>query len=151
MATPEDTLRRSRCRIGLLIVFTSTVVGLGYFWESPVVNFSRDGFEAVAGIVPQDLLRLNVYSEDRDFLNYEGVSPPFWDCSHQRCNISSIWGPCYAPHGPVDWEKEVSNVRRHRSPIYHKPPISPRSHAADIADYCRPGFLIIGAGKCGTR
>lgn len=61
------------------------------------------------------------------------------------------WGPCYPPLLPsqqLDWQREVvkaSNLlpaheyRRNRVAV-----------EAGIDGMCRPGFIIIGAGKCGT-
>lgn len=62
------------------------------------------------------------------------------------------WGPCYPPRrttsSSMNWQQEISRAkqlepeheyRRNRDAI-----------AAGIDNMCRPGFIIIGAGKCGT-
>jgi hypothetical protein len=111
------------------------------------INIQDSASVDVGGIVPAALIDL-VYNES-DFVNEQGVIPPYWDCLHGKCNSSQIWGPCYPPHKNVHWTKQVEKYRS-RPPHYQKKePISLDS--SDLSGYCRPGFLIIGAGKCGTR
>jgi hypothetical protein len=104
--------------------------------------------------VPSELLSLGVYASD-DFTNEAGVVPPFWKCS-SPCDTSSsdtkVRGPCYVPSpaARVDWAREA-NLSSKLSPRYHYSSVSARTDASNLADYCRPGFIIIGAGKCGTR
>ena len=102
--------------------------------------------------IPLDLYDLGVYKE-RDFVNERGIRPPFWSNSTSNRNSNNdglpSWGPCYVPRHSVDWQKSVNAAN----------PEQPTSLSAyedghssqDIAGFCRPGFLIIGAGKCGTR
>ena len=118
-----------------------------------------------------------VYTEG-DFQNAAGIAPTFWNCSLDgNCDSNEIWGPCYAPHGIVHWKQEVEKHQQDdimtpsssgaMPPIHfynhgeqqrisggggwnshsQQPPADPN----DMANTCRPGFLIIGAGKCGTR
>jgi hypothetical protein len=101
----------------------------------------------VGGIVPAALIDL-VYNET-DFVNEQGVIPPYWDCLHGKCNSSEIWGPCYPPHKSVHWGKQVEKYRSQPPHYQRKEPLS--GDSTDLSGYCRPGFLIIGAGKCGTR
>jgi hypothetical protein len=98
------------------------------------------------GIVPEELMG-TVYSSE-DFVNDRGIQPPFWDCKGNNCNTTSEWGPCYASHDVVKWEKEVT-VYKSNPPSYTR--ASYMSQSTDLAGLCRPGFIIIGAGKCGTR
>jgi hypothetical protein len=102
----------------------------------------------VGGIVPAALIDL-VYNET-DFVNEQGVIPPYWDCLHGKCNSTEIWGPCYPPHKSVhSWGQQVEKYRS-RPPHYQRKELLSRD-STDLSGYCRPGFLIIGAGKCGTR
>jgi len=99
-----------------------------------------------SGIVPAALLGL-AYNES-DFVNEQGIAPAYWDCQNGKCNSSEVWGPCYPSHKSVDWEGQVE-LYSTQPPFYQKKqPIS--RHQNDLAGSCRPGFLIIGAGKCGT-
>lgn len=128
------------------------------------------------GILPPDLLLLesSVYTEG-DFKNAQGIAPTYWNCSSDgNCDSNQIWGPCFAPHGNVHWKQEVAkqhdimaaaatttkssssamppqhfykHEEQHNSGWNHPQPPDPN----DLANTCRPGFLIIGAGKCGTR
>lgn len=100
------------------------------------------------GTVPAALLGLEIYHKS-DFLNERGIIPPYWNCLHGECNSSEVWGPCYPPHKPVSWAKEVDKYHG-RPPYYQKTEPASRNRD-DLSGYCRPGFLIIGAGKCGTR
>ena len=112
-------------------------------------------------IVPPELL--GVVYNTTDFVNSHNIRPPFWGCEscsprHNTWARRNIWGPCYPQHGPVKWSEEVAHYKTHQ-PSYmknknlgtkgkgkHKAP-----DRTDLANLCRPGFLIIGAGKCGTR
>lgn len=90
---------------------------------------------------------------------------------------STSWGPCYPPpnhhrhHGKQYhsrgnnnknsnenqdyWQNAVAYAAAHnknnhsQQAEYNKYSTSPMT--TDVAGFCRPGFLIIGAGKCGTR
>jgi hypothetical protein len=106
--------------------------------------------------IPSELLSLGLYTCE-DFTNDAGVAPPFWKLSSgSPCSTNSsatkVRSPCYVPTRPgrVDW-KSQANLSSHLSPRYHTSPVSASTDARDLADYCRPGFIIIGAGKCGTR
>ena len=118
-------------------------------WVEHVISFPS--FDQVstaenAGIVPEELLG-TVYSY-ADFVNERGIRPPFWDCKSNRCNTTNEWGPCYASHDVVTWTKEVKTYKTN-PPAYNR--ASYMSQSTDVAGLCRPGFIIIGAGKCGTR
>lgn len=107
-----------------------------------------DDFPEEPGIVPSYLLG-RVYNAS-DFRNERGIVPPFWSCSRGACNSSEVWGPCYAPRGAVDWGKQIAKDQgKQEGPVFHHEPGRGETRD-DLADYCRPGFIIIGAGKCGT-
>jgi hypothetical protein len=103
----------------------------------------------VVSIVPQFLLNHSVYTTS-DFRNKQGIAPPFWGCKNESCNASGVWGPCFWPHKKIRWVGEVERIGRTHRPQYQNVPIDP-TLTDDLSGLCRPGFLIIGAGKCGTR
>jgi len=125
------------------------------------VASTEDGREL--GIVPQELMRLNVYSP-HDFVNEIGRIPPYWNTFNQSQGGGSTsmspplpgqpvhFGPCYAPKklARKNWAREVAKNERDGPPFYHHTRIRGATQY-DVAGYCRPGFIIIGAGKCGTR
>jgi hypothetical protein len=94
-------------------------------------------------VLPPELVNSGKYSGG-DFENALGITPPFWGenetCIYGKCQ--KLWGPCFAEARPI-WEKET---------IYHETPLSGSKmpDPDDLSGYCRPGFLIIGQGKCGT-
>jgi len=69
-----------------------------------------------------------------------------------RATTTPQWGPCFAPHEEVDWDKAIAETEQLRAPQYEKKIVARVStiNEEDLAGFCRPGFLIIGAGKCGT-
>jgi len=97
-----------------------------------------------------DILMQKVYNK-KDFINEKGIVPSFWRNQNENtANQTITWGPCYPPKQTVDWDNEIdfhSNMTQ-----YH--PVKRESNrlqsSNDLSDYCRPGFIIIGAGKCGT-
>jgi hypothetical protein len=82
-----------------------------------------------------------------------GIVPPYWNVvngttvalSHDfpRETTTAQWGPCFGAHKAVQWDLEIES-----RVDYPKPAVGISNN--DWANYCRPGFLIIGAGKCGT-
>jgi hypothetical protein len=104
-------------------------------------------------MVPKELIELGVYDPAVDFQNELGIRPTYW-----RMNNSVSWGPCYPPqsmigqwHNANDTENAENAIRYNQNPPSLKT-ASPHSkpHPRDRGGGCRPGFLIIGAGKCGT-
>ena len=165
------TLRSNSWILGSLVVAAS----LGLFaWVSvkgtASLSFSfgrnRDSTTLRSGRLPDSslgrdqvieiLINRSVYHED-DFVNEIAVIPPFWgnnngSNSTLKCipdeTTTPEWGPCFGTHKSINWEREIGD-----KPTYHKMiPIDAAStkETNDWAGYCRPGFLIIGAGKCGT-
>lgn len=113
-----------------------------------------------SAVFPPELLK-SVYSSS-DFVNRDGVSPVFWtpdmiNCTDEKnnCNQLSEWGPCYPPQTGNNWT-DLIHISRERHGVLRYPtkPTHPDSYARipnpNLAGYCRPGFIIIGAGKCGT-
>ena len=154
---PADLPRTSRICLGFLVA--TTIFLFGYVSEKSQFDDTLEwladttgvgGSDRKGGIVPEELMALDVYSEG-DFRNEAGRVPSYWSCRGGACNTSALWGPCYAPHGRIKWRDEVSkNAARHR-PYYQRAPTRRGNmDRYDLSGYCRPGFLIIGAGKCGT-
>jgi hypothetical protein len=98
------------------------------------------------------LIEEGVYC-DRDFVNEIGVTPPYWNnatLQSPKETTTEQWGPCFGTHEHVEWgiEIEIEKNRSRKIPFYPKQGVGIEKN--DWANYCRPGFLIIGAGKCGT-
>jgi len=98
---------------------------------------------------PNELIKYGKYNIS-DLRNKENIVPPYWDdILVQFENISkptyTLWGPCYPPRR----EFHVNNYDNSNiiTPKFIKYPIY---HPNDLTNLCLPGFLIIGAGKCGT-
>lgn len=91
------------------------------------------------------LLQRGVYNAS-DFINEFGIIPPYWiDGSspyHPVETKSDSVGPCFISNTPVQWNDPGEQNRF--------PPSGVGPNKNDWANYCLPGFLIIGAGKCGT-
>jgi hypothetical protein len=90
-----------------------------------------------------------------DFANEMGIIPPYWEKSRRQPSAQATleWGPCYGTTHEIDWNAEIEMFRHgDQQPRYPKAPSSKVITKADqnFENYCRPGFLIIGAGKCGT-
>ena len=144
-----------RCAyITVFVLAIGVSVGLGYnqFSSKSSTAVTGDESDGVLLQIDNDLyskLLPNELFEDRlykngDFENVLGIKPPFWGenetCNDRGENCQKLWGPCYANINP-HW----INVTK-----YH--PLAPKteSNVDDLSGYCRPGFLIIGQGKCGT-
>ena len=149
------TIGISRTKCAVFSVAASLFFLLSYFGlEGKFGSFGlyRSNIRPVSteGVVPPELVKLGVYNQSVDFENEAGIETPFWGCNHGSCSKNSrVWGPCYAPHGHVDWSVEV-DFYKENNPSY-KAGKTARPDQSDLANLCRPGFLIIGAGKCGTR
>jgi hypothetical protein len=100
-----------------------------------------------------EILEKTVYSE-QDFRNEKGIVPSFWEKqdskNYSRSRTQVTWGPCYPPNHAVNinWNKAMKRNETEYHPIPQR--TSQIESSNDLSDYCRPGFLIIGAGKCGT-
>lgn len=123
---------------------------------------------------PEVLLESDgVYSVE-DFKNPLGRSPRYWNdlLQTQDHNSSTIphWGPCYEPKLSLnedDWRRLILSSKERESDNYVKYVLkdydkemsqnirnghntNTESKNKDLSGLCRPGFLIIGVGKCGT-
>ena len=102
------------------------------------------------GALPPDLLDLGIYNLSTDLSNERGVRPPFWSNATRHKDHS--WGPCYAPReSRINWKEEIRQAANGTNVIYPKYDFGSNRNPQDVAGRCRPSFLIIGAGKCGTR
>lgn len=110
---------------------------------------------------PADLMNESSGAYDSnggDFVNTDGKTPPFWANVRDGKN-DTHWGPCLPPKpssshqgeaASLDWKSIVhwNHKRTSDSAIkYPKRDLPPESSPWGM---CKPGFLIIGAGKCGT-
>lgn len=93
--------------------------------------------------------------ESTNFENEAGVIPPFWDenstsiCKPDETTTIEV-GPCFGSHQTVDWQKQISHQQDPKYPALMTGTAANLKNKNDWAGHCRPGFLIIGAGKCGT-
>ncbi|KAL7556115.1 hypothetical protein ACA910_020198 [Epithemia clementina (nom. ined.)] len=107
--------------------------------------------------LPSELVGLSYHV--KDFSNDAGVVPTFWNCSRVSgdCNnntrsIKHTWGPCYSTIRRVHWQStfyERNNGGKHNE-YYTTTKLTRTSTDDDVRGLCRPGFVILGAGKCGT-
>jgi hypothetical protein len=109
--------------------------------------------------MPSTLFDKKLYSK-HDFRNDQGIVPSFWSenetCIDDEC--TKVWGPCYPPPGRVDWNHTVGELggatEENNKLQYLKQKggnkVAQGESNTDLANFCRPGFLIIGQGKCGT-
>lgn len=129
------------------------------FLRSSKMGYSIQSAESPdeAAIVPEQLLKLGVYTQS-DLKNEAGVAPAFWGCVNStNCDVNSsspakVYGPCFLPshRSRIDWAHEV-RLNGEKSPRYHNTSTFAAAGVNDLAGYCRPGFIIIGVGKGGTR
>ena len=98
------------------------------------------------GVNVMELLIRNGVYNTTDFMNEGGIIPPYWINGsipfHPIETISESVGPCFLSNHPVHWNDPIERNRYPTSGM--------GLNAKDWANYCLPGFLIIGAGKCGT-
>jgi hypothetical protein len=100
--------------------------------------------------LPDELFDLGLYQES-DFVNEIGISPPFWKPKPGEVSSGRTWGPCFPQtKSTVDWVDDRNNTEYkyvHGNPTADKRWMGP---AGGKSGLCRPGFIILGAGKCGT-
>lgn len=124
------------------------VLGLFALFVLNIVTKIREPFQAVSIKQEPDfpaILWNSVYRQE-DFQN--DIVPPFWDCKDGTCSTDKgkTWGPCYPPVDEVDWEREINN-----QVVRYDQVSNLQDNDSSLSNRCRPGFIIIGAGKCGTR
>jgi hypothetical protein len=167
MGQQEAMKYRTKLSIMIIIVLLLLIViSLFTLRGSPYsnANTSTDSF------FPEELLLHTVY-DAKDFENEWQVTPPYWEDVHESnqnsnsSNNSSLiahLGPCYLPHEQLDWQSltedslynesadhiQYVNVVKNRHKDSNEGALGPGQE--DLSGLCRPGFIIIGAGKCGT-
>ena len=119
-------------------------------------------------MVPQQLLDMGAYDEASDFVNEQGIVPTGWEHTN---GDHDVWGPCrFVPSTPtsLEWSdrRKYNNTTNNNTMImspeyYRNADVNDFNYSRNPSKYsgskrglgvgwCRPGFLIIGAGKCGT-
>jgi hypothetical protein len=173
-----QTAKRSRKQNILIIaIFISIVVllSISLLLQSPYSSSSNANTSAYC--FPKELFH-RVY-DAKDFENDCHVTPPYWEDvdenkellglqqeQPQNQSISSSiphLGPCYLPKQKLDWQQlmeenssiesatniqYINVVQRHQDSS-DSSGLGTTSQE-DLSGLCRPGFIIIGAGKCGT-
>ena len=151
----------------LFVVFFVTIVVLsikGNVKKLSQIQNHPDSKKNLSSIFFPKALLGTVYNESIDFENKYGNVPAYWQelntalnhCSDNKCNISNdSWGPCYPPD-----RKNIKSIETEFAKIITKNEtkleypeswiIRKKKHTKGLDNLCRPGFLIIGAGKCGT-
>ena len=154
-ATPHCTFS-PKYLASTLIFMVSVSIALAFVVE---ITRGRDVAKSPLQVTfPVELLQ-NVYHE-ADFINKKLVSPPYWEDANDE-NTRSLqkglphMGPCYLPKTEQDWPSLVERNKHIKSKkkINYRDAIKNHPHGNtdnDLSGLCRPGFVIIGAGKCGT-
>lgn len=109
----------------------------------------QGGYPKLPRSMPAVLLEKRLYS-DSDLLNEDGIIPSFWN-EKQRCIngvCQDVWGPCFPPQNDVKWNTLVENGAVIEYALQKQELTTEDS--GTYQNFCRPGFLIIGQGKCGT-
>lgn len=137
-------------------------------------NHDAEAERKKKNIFPTELIG-SVYNID-DFKNGYGNIPAYWkdiysslmiepeNINSTNQNIAnstvtkytqSTWGPCYPPNEEesksIDWTLTSIDPNAKGGVEYPLSTINrKKKDKTDVSNMCRPGFLIIGAGKCGT-
>jgi len=98
----------------------------------------------------------NVYHK-ADFEN-KTISPPYWGDVNTRTFQRGLphMGPCYLPKIEQDWpslveqNKHITSKKKIKYRDVVKQSKIGDNDDNDLSGLCRPGFVIIGQGKCGT-
>lgn len=111
-------------------------------------------FETTPGGNPSEVYDRN------DFQNAVGNIVPYWEdiYTNQLSNNINHVGPCYLPD---NWEEIIERNQYVESTVHieytddfirtkQKRVERSNRNGDDLSGLCRPGFIIIGAGKCGT-
>jgi hypothetical protein len=106
-----------------------------------------------AVVLPQILMEEGIYDAS-DFDNAQHMAPPYWNASTPLFQQSDAWGPCFKPNIKINWnfhaDDDTSNSTLNVPLVYNRDDDSKHHDWQNTAGLCRPGFLILGAGKCGT-
>ena len=116
-------------------------------------------FPKNSNLLPKDD---NVLYDVKDFTNNAGISVPYWKRGlgktkirpHDSKEVFAV-GPCYLPKESfslpsVRMEKNEFDESRKKNIQYRETEWENTLDDGDLSGLCRPGFIIIGAGKCGT-
>lgn len=166
----QSKSRRRRRRPRWVIPFAGVIMAvplwivvkpLEHWGESAYIEeeefiLQSEGSESSHGIVlPQVLMDEGIY-QPSDFENSIHVAPPYWNATTTLFHHVKAWGPCFKPKKTIHWEfrsddESIVNTTL-RVPLEYKRDEgeSDIQKMQSTAGLCRPGFLILGAGKCGT-
>ena len=97
--------------------------------------------------LPDILLNKGIYN-GTDFVNEAGVIPAYWGSQENETDHRRRYGPCFAYRysEDVDWEAEIEEYQQKGKTKFNDKMIH-TDQFKDVHGYCRPGFIIIGAGK----
>lgn len=108
---------------------------------------------------PTALLEKGKYRAE-EFKKPNGVTIPYWQevtslelKINKRAGTPHV-GPCYLPKSEPDWnaltgDDKHDNAERKMITFTNEAEVISKNDN-DLGGLCRPGFIIIGAGKCGT-
>ena len=150
-----SSLRRRGCVL-LAILTTVVTMSIGYILSTrnSVAHVADETDELIqllseniySKLLPDELFEQRIYNNS-DFVNKLGVTPAFWGqnetCDDLGNNCAKVWGPCYAKNNP-HWKNKTQYLPISKSAAQYS------INMDNLSGYCRPGFLIIGQGKCGT-
>ena len=148
------------CVVALIIIIDYEWVTLLRHYSSQRIH-SKVNKDYNSGTTAFSWIIETFYNQDTDFQNNLGVHVPYWENIKDGINkednySSSFQGPCYPS---VHWNKEMGGSWRQQNngnihmltyPKKHLFLLKNNSNNSIYDGLCRPGFLIIGAGKCGT-
>lgn len=160
---PRISLRRALVLLVVIVVMTLTGLLSNYGNEvKALLGIRRQSVHQIHVpldneghymLMPQMLVERGIYP-NHSFENEAGVIPAFWEGENNQTIFSGVKtptiGPCYGyQKQSVDWEAEIAKYNSTGQLWYHQETVT-KANGMDLEGYCRPGFLIIGAGKCGT-
>jgi hypothetical protein len=141
--------------VSILIFMVSVSITLAFVVE--ITKGTEVAKSSLQVTFPVELLQ-NVYHK-ADFENKQLISPPYWEDAN--ANAKTIkkglphMGPCYLPKMEQDWPSLVEQNKHitSKKKIKYRDVFTNHPHGNtdnDLSGLCRPGFVIIGQGKCGT-
>lgn len=148
------------------LIFVSTTTLLFTIWTGVHIHQNRrmkryDFFPYTLFETTEDN-QSGVYNRN-DFRNAVGNTIPYWEGIYTSSSSKTIphVGPCYLPKDIENWEEIMERNKHIESTedieymddfirtTQQKNKRYDRNND-DLSGLCRPGFIIIGAGKCGT-
>lgn len=111
-------------------------------------------------LAKNDLAEKKAIYDGNDFENNAGILVPYWENGLEKTKMqfhannkeAFAVGPCYLPKEDLNWsslgDDEFSESRKNIQ--YRESQWQNTLDDGDLTGLCRPGFIIIGAGKCGT-